>query len=87
MAEFIGPYQTAAEVRAVPLVRDTYAVAHAGGSMQTENERRLLGACQDAGVALGAYDRRILSWLAGFEPETVQVLLGIIARAAQGGRR
>jgi hypothetical protein len=30
---------------------------------------------------------RILAWLAGWEPETVQVVVGLIGRAAQGGRR
>lgn len=86
MENLTGPYQTAAEVRAVPLVRDTYAIAPHGGSTAVENERRLLGACQDAGVQLGAYDRRILSWLAGYEPETVQVVIGLVARAAGGAR-
>lgn len=82
-----GPYQTAAEVAAEPLVRDTHLIARAGGDMDTENQRRLLAACQDASVQLGAYDRRILAWLAGWEPETVQVVIGLISRAAQGGRR
>jgi hypothetical protein len=36
-------------------------------------------------VRLGAYDRRILAWLAGWEPDTVQVVVGPIGRAAQGG--
>jgi len=82
-----GPYETAAEVRAEPLVRDTYLITRAGGDMDAENQRRLLAACQDAGVRLGAYDRRILAWLAGWEPETVQVVVGLIGRAAQGGRQ
>jgi len=82
-----GPYETAAEARAEPLVRDTYLITRAGGDMDAENQRRLLAACQDAGVQLGIYDRRILAWLAGWEPETVQVVVGLIDRAAQGSRR
>ena len=31
-------------------------------------------ACDAAGVELGAFDRRILSWLSGFEPETAAVI-------------
>ena len=82
-----GPYETAAEARAEPLVRDTYLITRVGGDMGAENQHRLLAACQDAGVRLGAYDRRVLTWLAGWEPETVQVVVGLIGRAAQGGRR
>jgi hypothetical protein len=33
-------------------------------------------------VVLGAYDRRILIWLAGFEPQAAAVVAGIINRAA-----
>jgi hypothetical protein len=80
-----GPYETKGEAAAEPLVRDTYLVARAGGDMDAENERRLVGACQDAGVRLGAYDRRVLAWLAGWEPELVQVVVGLLSRAAHGG--
>jgi hypothetical protein len=82
-----GLYETAAEVAAEPLVRDTHLIARGGGDMDAENQLRLLAACQDAGVQLGAYDRRILAWLSGWEAETVQVVIGIIGRAAQGSRR
>jgi hypothetical protein len=34
-----------------------------------------------SGLALGAYDRRILSWLAGSEPATVAVVCGLVRRA------
>lgn len=42
----------------------------------------LLSACEKAGVTLGAYDRRILVWLAGFEPQAATAVAGIVIRAA-----
>jgi hypothetical protein len=57
------------------------------GEMVRGNEERLLAACAAAGVVLGDFDRHVLGWLAGFEPTTVQVLVGLIGRAAQGGQR
>ncbi len=45
----------------------------------------LLAACQNAGVELGDFDRRTLTWLAGGEVSTVQVLIGLIARAHAAG--
>lgn len=45
----------------------------------------LTGVCQDdAGLGLGGYDHRILRWLAGWEPSVIQVIAGLIARAAAG---
>ena len=38
------------------------------------------------GVSLGAFDRTILAWLSGFEPETAAVIAGLITRAHQAGR-
>jgi len=43
----------------------------------------LLSACEQAGVTLGAYDRSILVWLAGFEPQAAAAVAGIITRAAE----
>jgi hypothetical protein len=42
----------------------------------------LLSACEKAGLTLGAYDRRILVWLAGFEPQAAAAVAGVIVRAA-----
>jgi len=42
----------------------------------------LLSACERAKVTLGAYDRRILLWLAGFEPQAAVAVAGVIVRAA-----
>jgi hypothetical protein len=35
------------------------------------------------GVQLGAYDRRIIDWLANYEPATCAVVASLIARAAE----
>ena len=51
----------------------------------------LLSAYEQAGVTLGAYDRRILVWLAGFELQAAAAVAGVITRAAEaegeGNRR
>ena len=39
-----------------------------------------------AGVELGAFDRRVLAWLSGWEPETAVVIAGLITRAHAAGR-
>lgn len=79
-----GPYET--ETQAHADCRDVYDQAHTQpqGAMWRSNEERLLAACKAAGVELGAYDARILSWLAVWEPTTVQVLIGVIDRARAG---
>jgi hypothetical protein len=38
------------------------------------------------GIELGAYDERILEWLADYEPSTVAVICGLISRARAAGR-
>jgi len=81
-----GPFETEAEVRALPAVRAVYDAFRAGPGvrkMAPHNARMITDACDDAGVTLGAYDRRIVEWLAGFEPETCAVITGLISRAAE----
>jgi hypothetical protein len=73
-----GPYETCRQA-----FDDIRSIGRSDEALQL----RLVEACQDVGVRLGVYDRRILAWLAGWEPETVQVVTGLIRRAAQGGRR
>ena len=46
----------------------------------------LVDACVMAGVELGAFDRRVLSWLSGWEPETAPVIAGLVSRAHAAGR-
>jgi hypothetical protein len=80
-----GPVQTRQQAMNLPGVRAVYAAAHASaerGVMGERNHQMLADACTAAGVGLGAYDHRILAWLAGFEPEVCAVLAGIIGRAA-----
>ncbi|MBO0807965.1 MAG: hypothetical protein J2P32_06640 [Actinobacteria bacterium] len=41
----------------------------------------LTDACEDAGVAVGEYDRRVLFELAGQDPAVAAVVAGLITRA------
>jgi hypothetical protein len=81
-----GPYQTEAQARERPAVRAIYDAVHADrrrGVMAEGSHRLLEQACTTANVELGAYDRRILAWLAGWEPQTCAVIAGLITRAAR----
>ncbi|MDT4934058.1 MAG: hypothetical protein QOK11_1950 [Pseudonocardiales bacterium] len=55
------------------------------GSYRPRSELALLEACAAAGVQLGAYDRKILGWLAGFEPQACAVIANIVLRAGDAG--
>ena len=66
-----GPFETEGEARSAPEVRAAYEAAHSSprrGVMTEHNHRMLCEAAEAAGAVLGAYDHRILSWLAGYEP-------------------
>ncbi len=79
-----GPFETerqAAETPAVRAVFDGFAAAPRVGQMTHLNHRMLDEACTAAGVELGAYDHRILVWLAGWEPTVCAVVAGWITRA------
>jgi hypothetical protein len=39
-----------------------------------------------AGVDLGAFDHQVVTWLAGWEAQTVAVVAGWITRAHQAGK-
>jgi hypothetical protein len=81
-----GPFESEAEVRALPAVKAVYAAFDASpgvGKMQPRNQRMLLDALAGAGVYLGAYDHRIAEWLSGWEPQTVAVIAGWVQRAGQ----
>lgn len=81
-----GPYETAQQ--AADTVSEVYAARRLGvrGTMGQFNRERLTAACEAAGVELGDYDRRILAWLSGWEPEACAVIAGIILRAGEAGR-
>ena len=81
-----GPYETEAQARALPAVQAVYDAFRADpgtGRMAPHNAQMLADACTAARVPAGAYDRRILAWLAGLgEPQVCAVIAGLIRRAA-----
>jgi len=82
-----GPYETPEQVRQLPAVRAVYdamRVTPQRGAGIAECEELVLGACGRAGVILGAYDARIVRWLANWEPETCQVVAALIERPRPG---
>jgi hypothetical protein len=85
-----GPFDTERQVRELPAVRAVYEAFGADpgvGRMAPHNERMLRESCAAAGVVLGAFDVRIVSWLAGWEPGTCAVIAGLISRAHAAGCR
>jgi hypothetical protein len=81
-----GPFASPEEARAAPEVRAVYermrGPAGAAGPLKLA---MLTSACESAGVTLGAYDRRAVAWLAGWEPEIIAAIAGIIRRASGAG--
>jgi len=78
-----GPFETESQGLAAPAVRAVYRAYDAGTtSLRDGAADLLLPACERAGVTLGAYDRPILVWLAGFEPQAAAAVAGVIVRAA-----
>jgi hypothetical protein len=75
----VGPYET--EQQAADTTRDAYGHPDFPGHMKAYNRARLNEVCDAVGVELGAYDMRVLEWLAIWEPEVVAVVAGLIARA------
>lgn len=75
----MGPFETEREARAAagPLPDDPHAWPAANAAL-------IVAACTEAGVYLGAYDERIIHWLAGYEPATCAVVAGLISRAHEG---
>ena len=84
-----GPYESESDALAGPLYQEIRALREAGRIRPYDPERTVHGtqlraleaACAEVGVELGAFDRRIVSWLAGWEASTVQVIIGLITRA------
>jgi len=73
-----GPYQTGRQAAGAAGAMH----AAAGGSVTAGNYQMLIRACAAARVQLGDWDRRVLAWLAGWEPATCAVIAGLICRAA-----
>jgi hypothetical protein len=78
------PYET--ERQAADAARHIYDMEPGTGAWTAAEHRLLCQALSDAGVELGAYDHRILLWLAGWEPSTVAVIAGLISRAHAAGK-
>lgn len=84
-----GPYESESEALAGPVYKEVRALHEAGRVRPYDPDRlvhstqlrALEAACAEAGVELGAFDRRIVSWLAGWEASTVEVVIGLITRA------
>ena len=83
-----GPFETEREAREHPAVRAVYEAFDADpgvGKMAPHNHRLLCEALTAARVELGAYDHRVLLWLATWEPQVCVVIAGMITRAHQAG--
>ena len=83
----IGPFETEQQARETQAARAAVEVFSADpgpGKMHAPVLAILTDACSAAEVTLGEYDRRIVSWLAAWEPATAVVIAGIIRRAADG---
>jgi hypothetical protein len=80
-----GPYETGREAHAAAVAA---IPPHVAGSILTaeQNRQLLTQACESTGVALGAFDRRIIDWLAGYEDSTCGVIAGLITRAHAAGQ-
>ncbi len=81
-----GPYETERETFDSPLLQQVRDLVAVHGIDQNDiNRNHLVQAYTAAGVPLGDYDRQIVGWLTNYEPQTVQVLIGIISRAYASG--
>lgn len=78
-----GPFDTEREAAAA--VR--HITTSPAEAWQDGMHRLLEDACLAAEVELGRFDHAILVWLAGWEPSTVAVVAGLIARARPPGAR
>lgn len=83
------PLESEDQARALAPVRDAYAAMAASrspGVMAAYNQAILLTVLQAEGVELGAYDRRQVEWLAGWEPQQIAAIAGWIERAHAAGK-
>jgi hypothetical protein len=81
-----GPYETERDARKAAIEQGGPAEPDWSILSPGQRYKLLLNACADAGVFLGAYDHRILEWLAGWEDATVAVVAGLITRAHAAGQ-
>jgi hypothetical protein len=76
------PYETEREAAAA--ARHIYDLEAGTGAWRDGSLRLMEDACRAAGVQVGAFDYKILVWLAGYEPSTCAVIAGLITRAHAG---
>ena len=82
------PLETEDQARHLPVVAAIYAAAReapARGVMAEKSLAMLTAALHDGGVAVGAYDARILAWLAQWEPQLCAAVAGWVERAHEAG--
>ncbi len=77
----MGPFATEREAHAAAMVQADQLKLD---SFRSTNYRLLLDTCGAARVLVGAYDVRIIEWLANYEPATCAVIAGLISRANGG---
>ena len=83
-----GPFSTEAEARQLPEVQGVYRKFGADpgqGRMAPHVMNMLTAACAAADVELGAFDKRVLQWLSGWEPETAAVVAALVIRSHAAG--
>lgn len=89
----MGPYETERQARNEPMPRAVTGL-HQAGRVRSGDPDRLVRdtvlrhldqACEATGVEMAAFDRSMLAWLANWEPENVQVVIGMITRAYTAG--
>ncbi|WP_239310091.1 hypothetical protein [Frankia sp. Cj3] len=81
-----GPFTTEAEARHSPLARRVHTDFDPRPAPSLRHDG-LLRAIAAADVTLGAFDARIVAWLArSWEATTVAVVAGVITRAHLAGR-
>lgn len=80
---FTGPFDTVHEAREA-----TVGYLRPGeGNYPDANRAQFAEALSDCRVSMGDYDKKILDWFAGWEPEAVAVMAGLIRRAHAAGTR
>lgn len=87
-----GPYESEADTYREPLPSLVRAIHDAnlpnpGRQVCDACADALRKACDDTGVDLGGYDASTIDGLANLGPSTVQVIIGLIYRAHETGRR
>ena len=82
----MGPFDSEQDARAAAITAG--GPPRPGWSILSgeQNRAMLAAACEAAGVTTGAYDERILVWLAGYEDSICAVVAGLIARAREAGK-